>query len=127
MVARMLSEIVDGVERPGPVDALEVVGTARPERQPGAGCQGAGDLRDEDLIGLRGGHDPCRLVDRDAADVIADGLHLAGVDAGPDPKPQGAAARPNIQGESDGPRRTIERGQEAIASRLDLAPAMLAD
>ena len=60
-------------------------------------------------------------MDGDAADVIADELDLTRMDADPDREADGARGSGHGRPTSDGLRRAVEDGQEAIARRLDLA------
>ena len=54
------------------------MGTAVLERQVSGRCQRSGDLRDQDLIGACSGHHASSLVHREATDIAARGLDLAG-------------------------------------------------
>ena len=66
--------------------------------------------------GLGQGADPGADVDRHPADVVADQLDLAGVDARPGPRCPIAASSSRIGGgAADRPRRAVEGGEEAVA------------
>src|SRR5262245_33692112 len=60
-------------------------------------------------------------MDRQAADVLADGLDLATVDTDPDGQAELPGGSHHRRGTSHRSRRTIEDREEAIAGRLDLA------
>jgi hypothetical protein len=65
-------------------------------------------LRDEDLVRARGGHDPRRLVDGDAAETVPDELDLAHVDARADPKAVITGGSPDRDRAVEGETRPVE-------------------
>src|SRR5450755_1596638 len=72
---------VDGEECPRSGRALEGMRAPSVELEPGPGHEVLDGARDEDLARVRRAHHPRADVDGDAADVVADELALAGVQA----------------------------------------------
>src|SRR4051794_20821768 len=118
------TDLGGGEQSPLVRDPLEAVRAALLEADPGAGDEVLHRARHEHLPRLRKRADSCGDVDRDAADVLADHLHLAGVQ--PDPHRD---ARPARGGQDrlaapDRPRRAVEGRERAVAERLHLASAV---
>src|SRR5690242_12677364 len=93
------------------------------EREAGSTREGARQIGDEDFVRTGRSHDPSSLVNSHAADVAADELHLADVDA--DPELQAVAPRDSSdrRGALDCAGRPVERDEHAVARGLDLAAA----
>src|SRR5439155_9151560 len=66
-------------------------------------------------------------MDRQAADVVADELDLAGMDGSPDLEAQRRGGTPDGTGAGERPGRRVEPGEEAVAGRLDLDAAVSVD
>src|SRR5205807_549682 len=108
-------------------DALERVRSAIVELDPRAGDQVRDRPGHEDLAGLRERAHASPDVHGDSADVAVHHLQLTSVESGADlyrQRPYGVACG---GGGADRPRRAVERGEEPVAHRLHLAPAMALD
>jgi hypothetical protein len=81
LVAALAGIFVDGEECPLSGRALEGMRAARVELEPGPGDEVLDGARDEDVARVRRAHHPRADVDGDAANVVADELALAGVQA----------------------------------------------
>ena len=68
-----------------------------------------------------------RKVDRQAADVVADDLDLAGVDRRPDLEVERRGHRSHRLRAGERPGRRVEPGEKAVAGRLDLDALELLD
>jgi hypothetical protein len=110
------------VEMPSVRDAPQLVLAGILERESGAGDKILDGARDENLGRLSARRHTGTDVDRDAPDVVPVELDLAGVK--PDAHVDTEIAHRARDGERapDGPRRPVERRQEPVAKRLDLAP-----
>jgi len=64
---------------------------------------------------------------RDAPQLIADDLALAGVEACPDFDPKPTRAVPDAQRTADSSRGAVEGRQHTVACRVDLSPPEAAD
>ena len=73
--------------------------------------------------GLRQGLHPGGGVHRDAADVVAAELDLAGVGAGPDLDAERAEGGDDLDGAANGAGGPVEGGDEAVTGRVDLPTA----
>ena len=73
------------------------------------------------------GHDPCADVHRQAADLVARGLHFAGVQPGPDADAQWLHCPRHGHGATDGARRAIECGKKAVSRCVDQHAAVLGE
>src|SRR5262249_39540859 len=102
----------------GPGHAFERVLAAVGEVDPGADDEVLDGAGDEHLTRLRERADARADVDREPADVIADRLALAGVQAGAQLEPQSLQLVANRERAADRARRTVERREEAVAKRL---------
>src|SRR5439155_3772851 len=80
--------------------------------------------RDEHLSGSRLRCDPRADVHRDPADLAADELALACVDAGADLETEVPHRVHDLARATHRARRPVERGEKAIAGRLDLVAAI---
>ena len=76
---------------------------------------------DEDLAGAGKGSHPCPDVHRNSANLVVHELDLASVQAGAHLKAERSDGGADGYRASDRPCRAIERGEKAIASRVDLA------
>src|SRR4029453_15049265 len=114
---------LDRIELPGVGDALEAVGAAVAEGEPGPGDQVLDRPRADDLARPGGRHHPGGDVHGDPADVLAEQLDLARVQPHPDLQAQVAQAGADGGAGPDGPGRPVEGGQEPVAGGLDLAAA----
>src|SRR3954464_12420432 len=126
--ARRWSDGGQREQRPVPRDAVERLHAALLEPQSRAYYGPVRRARGQHLAGSRQRGDARGDVDGHAADVVADDLALAGVQADPDLQPH----RPN--GLDDGlrtahrlRRRAVEGDEEGVADGLDLAPAEAVD
>ena len=81
---------------------------------------GAGD---EDLARAGGRGDPGTHVDRQAGDLPAPALHLARMHAGSDLDAEVGYGIADGTCATDGPRRTVEGGEEPVPGRVDLHAA----
>src|SRR4051794_41718957 len=106
------------------VDAFQRPRAAVLEVDARAGGEVADDARDQHLTwsGLRG--DPRADVHADALDLVADDLHLAGVDAGAQLEPKVGHRRLRPLSARDRPRRPVERREQAVAGAPDLPAAV---
>src|SRR5439155_15678119 len=75
------------------------------------------------LAGAGQGGDPGPHVDRQAGDLPAPALHLARVQAGPDLDAEAGYGIADGTCATDGPRRAVEGGEEAVSGRVDLHAA----
>ena len=73
------------------------------------------------VIGAAEGHHAGRGVHGEPANVVADELHLAGMDADPDLEIQLPDRVADRAGALDGRSGAVERDEEAVAGRIDLA------
>src|SRR6266568_3924967 len=80
--------------------------------------------RDEDLSPFGDGHDPGGEMNRDAADVLASDLDLAGVDAGADGQLERLELPPEAGREPDGSTGAVEGGEHAVSGALDESPSL---
>jgi hypothetical protein len=104
-------------------DALEHVGAAVLELDPGPGDEVLDGLRHEHLAFARLGRDARARVHGDPADGIACELDLAGVEPGTHAEPGGGDVLRDGARAADRPRRPVERREEAVAGGVDLAAA----
>ena len=111
----------DGEDPPLVRQAAQDVLATRLERQPGAGHQVPDGAGRQHLARAGQRRDPLPDVDGDPADVVADQLALAGVQARPDLQPERPDRLDDRARTADRPGRPVERRQEAVAGRLDLA------
>src|SRR5262249_31590710 len=109
-------------QRPLAGHAFENVGTAALEADSGAGHEILGRTGDENLPGRRGGRDARSDVHGDSTDLFTEHLTFTGVETTTDLD----AERPDLIADAgrtaNSARRAIERGEQAIASSVDLAP-----
>jgi hypothetical protein len=63
-------------------------------------------------------------VDGDSANLRAGLLHLADVEAGSDPQPARPQPIDDLRCAPDRPCRLVERGEETVTRRVDLAAAV---
>src|SRR5918999_5304725 len=110
----------DTVYAPGPGNSLERVLPTVLEFQGRPGDEVTDGRRNQDLGALGQCGDPGSDVHADASDRVPGPLHLASVQTGPDLDAEVADGVSGRQSASDGPDGTVERGQEAIARRVDL-------
>ena len=108
-------------------DALEAMEAAIIKAQTRPGDEVPHRARHEHLAGVRHRGDPCPDVHGDAANVIAGKHDLAGVNSGADLETDSAHGRRDLLGTPDGPCRSVERGQKAVAGRVHLATAVAGD
>src|SRR4029453_2985424 len=112
---------LDRIELPAVGDALEAVGAAGLEGEPGPGAQVLPPPGEDDLTRPGGRHHPGGDVDGDPADVVAEQIDLAGGQPHPHPQAQGGEAGPEAVAGPDGPGGPVEGGQEPVPGGLDLA------
>jgi hypothetical protein len=103
--------------------ALQCVLAPVVEPDAGAGDQVPYRARHQHLVGNRLRGDPGAGVDRDAADLAADHLALARVHPGSDGDPERPDLVEDRPSAADGARGAVEAREEAVAGRVDLAPA----
>src|SRR5918992_2616583 len=80
--------------------------------------------RDQPLAALGERGDAGADVDGDPADVAVEQLAFAGVQAAADAQPQPVELLDDLLRTADGARRAVKGGDEPVAERLYLAPAM---
>src|SRR5918912_4581027 len=112
------------IDLPRPGDALQLVLAALLEGDPGAGDEVAHRARDEHLARPRERRDARPRVDGDPAHLPVRELALAGVQAGAQLDAEPPHRLLDRVGGADRPRRPVEGGEEAVAGRVDLAPAV---
>jgi hypothetical protein len=105
---------LDCVQLPGVGNALELVGAAVVEGEAGPGDQVLDRARAQHLPRLGLGEDAGRDMHGDPAEVVADQLDLAGVQASPDLEAVLGQLSPDGVGGPDGPGRAVEAGQEPV-------------
>src|SRR5579863_3021955 len=110
-----------GQERPGPRHALQLVLAALAEGQPGADDEVGDGARHEHLSWTGQRRHPGADVDGHPADVLSQQFDLARVQAGPHLDAELGGPVAYGTGALDGPCRSVERRQEAVADGLDLA------
>src|SRR5437867_7138897 len=103
-------------------NSLQHVASAILELQARAGDQVHHRSGDQDLAGACECGDPGADVDRDARNVGALELDLARVQARSDLQARLADGIADGHRATDGPSRTVERGQDPVSGRMDLPP-----
>src|SRR4029079_5534066 len=83
--------------------------------------------RDQDLAGTRGGPDAGADVHGHAGHVVTADLALSGVQSRADLEAQSTHRIGDVGRAADAAGRPVERGQEAVAGRLDLAALVAAE
>src|SRR5437764_13783900 len=106
-------------------DALESVRAAVREPEPRAGDEVAHGARHQDLAGPGERRDAGADVHGDPAELRPHHLTLARVETGADLEAERAHAVADRARGPHRPRRAVEGRQEAVASRVDLAPTEL--
>src|SRR5512132_2510323 len=115
------SGALHGEQLPPVRNALERVHAAVREADPRAKHQYLHGAGDQDLACLRESGDARADMDREARHRRAPALHLSGMQAGPDLDADLAYRIPGGAGAPDGPRGPIERDEESVPRRVDLA------
>jgi hypothetical protein len=118
---------LDGVELPTSGESLEVAFSPVLEFDSRASDKEWYRCRDKQLIGPSLVQNPSSNVDSNTADVVASQLHLACVQSGADSQPQRKQSIAKSEGTVNGPTRTVESGEDAIAGQLYEAPSVLLD
>jgi hypothetical protein len=114
--------VADRIEPPGARDTLERPLAAVVEVEPGADDEVDDGLGDQHLAGLGQRGDARDDVHRQAAEILASHLALAGVHPGAHPQPQlGGLVHDGSRG-ANRPCRPGEDREGAVAERLDHAP-----
>jgi hypothetical protein len=90
------------------------------ERDARTGDQVLHRARDEQLAGAGARGDARADVHRDAAELVADDLTLAGVHSGPDRDPELMERVDELLGATNRPTGPVEAREEAVACRVDL-------
>src|SRR5215211_3599369 len=112
------------VEAPFARNALELRGATVLEVDTRAGGEVPDDAGDQYLAGSGLRRDPGADVDRDAFHSAADELNLAGVNAGADFEAELGDGIDRAMSAGDGPRRTVEGGEESVAGAANLPAAV---
>src|SRR5437588_1808014 len=99
-------------------DAFEIVHAALFELDARSGDQVLDGSRDEHLAGLSMRGDSCSCVHGDPGDLAVDELALPGVEARTQVEPQSLDRVGDRAGAADRPRRSVERGEEAVAGSV---------
>src|SRR5438093_11126876 len=99
-------------------DTTELVDATVGEAEAGSGDEVLHRGRGDDLSGACHRADPLRDVDGDTADVAAAYLNFPGMQASPDVDSQIGHGVPERRRASHGPRRPVERGQDAVPGEL---------
>src|SRR3954468_1793612 len=111
-------------QRPAPRHVAQLVRAPVLEAEARSDDRPVDRPRREHLARLGESRDPRRDVHRDAADVVADDLALAGVQPRPRRQPERLQPLDDRLRAADRPRRRpVEGDQERVADRLDLAAA----
>src|SRR6185369_2629457 len=103
--------------------AAEQVAPAILKAQTRAGDEVAHGARDEDFAGARNVLYPCGGVNRDAANILASDLDLAGMKTAAHLNAERAHFRDDGGGAAHGASWAIESREKAVSQGLDLAPA----
>ena len=101
-------------------NALEDMETAVFESQIGAKHEFLDGAGHEDLSGSSSCCDTCSDVHGDSSDTVWTAFHLTAVDTGSDLEPEKRERVADRLCGSDGARRAIEGGEEAVACGVDL-------
>src|SRR4029453_9521236 len=112
---------VHGKEPPLARDTLELLGAAVRKRDTRADDKALAGAGDEPLVRPGECADPRADVDGHAADVVADELALAGVQAGAHIDVERSHGVRDRSRTADPARRSVEGGEEAVAQRLHFA------
>src|SRR5579863_8940995 len=115
--------LLDRKQPPLVGDSLQSVWTTIYELDSGAGDEVADGAGYQHFVGIRRRCDPRADVYSDSAHVVADQLALAGMQSGAHLEAQRLHPLADCACTSDRARRTIERGQQPVASGVDFAPA----
>src|SRR6185436_8716615 len=120
---RPTSSLLRRPQAPGPGHALERVLAAVGEADPGADDEVLDGVGDEHLARRRERADARADVDREAADVLADRLALARVEAGAQLDAELPHRVAQLHRAADRARGAVERREDAVAERLHGAAA----
>src|SRR5207253_2547559 len=93
------------------------------ELEPRTGDEIFHGARDEHLAGACERGDPRAGVDGDPGDLSVHELALTGVEPGTDVDAEVTDSVGDRLRTAHGPRRSVERGEEAVACGIELAPA----
>ena len=83
--------------------------------------------RSQDFIGMGQGGNACSDRYGDARDLAIVQLAFAGMDTGANLEADGPDGIANGRSRLDGPRRSVEGGEEAVPRRVELGAAVAAD